>query len=159
MKIDERYEIRAVVIELRENKEAGVIPGDVYDDLQTFKKEHPFGSNKFGYVVFDMETGLVPDTCNDWNDSPEEALMDYQENCQITTAATGGETMTVEITMERTQRVAMTFDAMEEQLELLKTGENPFWDVMKKEIDAGASDTEYDYAACDECGKMLLDWS
>lgn len=155
MKIDERYEIRTVVVELHEYWGTGVIPGDVYDNFSTFKKEHPFSSYKFGYVVFDTETGLVPDTCNVWYESPGEALVDYQRNCRIAE----GEKTTIEITMEKTQRVAMTFDATEEQLELLKTGENPFWDVMKKEIDAGAGDTEYDYAVCDECGKMLLDWS
>ena len=23
----------------------------------------------------------MPDECNDWNDSPEEALFDYEDNC------------------------------------------------------------------------------
>lgn len=158
MKIDERYEIRTVVIELREVEGSGIIPGDVYDDLQTFKKEHPFASYKFGYVVIDTETGFVPDTCRDWNDSPEDALMDYQENCQITTDATDGETMTVEITMEKTQRVAMMFNVTKEQLDLLDRGDNPFRDEMEKELESGAGDTEFNYAVCDEGGNTLVDW-
>ena len=28
-----------------------------------------------------MKTGAIPASCNDWNDSPEEAMMDYYENC------------------------------------------------------------------------------
>lgn len=158
MKIDERYEIRTVVIELREVEGSGIIPGDVYDDFKTFKKEHPFASYKFGYVVIDTETGFVPDTCRDWNDSPEDALMDYQENCQITTAATDGETMRVAITMEKTRRVATTFNVTKEQLDLLERGENPFQDEMEEDIEAGFGNTEYNFAACDEDGNTLVDW-
>ncbi len=158
MKIDERYEIRTVVIELREDERSGIIPGDVYDDLQTFKKEHPFASYKFGYVVIDTKSGYVPDTCNDWNDSVEDALMDYQKNCQIRTAATGGKTMKVEITMEKTCRVAMMFDVTDEQFDLLDRGYNPFQDEMEKELESGAGDTEYNYAVCDEGGNTLVDW-
>ena len=76
MSIDGRYEIRVVVIELTNDS-----TGDVYDDFLEFKKEHPFSQYKFGYFVFDTKTGYVPDNCNDWNDSPEEAMMDYEENC------------------------------------------------------------------------------
>lgn len=77
MKINNRYEIRVVVIELTNDG-----TGDVYDNFEDFKKEHPFSSYRFGFVVFDTQYDYVPDECNDWNDSPEEALMDYEENCQ-----------------------------------------------------------------------------
>lgn len=53
---------------------------DVYDNFEDFKREHPFSSYIFGYVVFDTEYGYIPDVCNDWNDSPEEAMFDYEEN-------------------------------------------------------------------------------
>lgn len=56
--------------------------GDVYDNFEDFKREHPFSSYKFGYVVFDTEHGYIPDSCNDWDDSPEEAMFDYEENCE-----------------------------------------------------------------------------
>lgn len=56
--------------------------GDVYDNFKDFKREHPFSPYKFGYVVFDTEYGYIPDSCNDWNDSPEEAMFDYEENCE-----------------------------------------------------------------------------
>lgn len=77
MKINERYEIRVVVVEDRNGA-----TGDVYDNFREFRKEHPFSSYRFGFIVFDTEYGYVPDDCNDWNDSPEEAIMDYMDNCQ-----------------------------------------------------------------------------
>lgn len=76
MKINNRYEIRVVIVEMTNDG-----TGDVYDNFENFKKEHHFSSYRFGFVVFDTEYGYVPDNCNDWNDSPEEALMDYEENC------------------------------------------------------------------------------
>ena len=76
MRINYRYEIRVVIVEMA-NDGTGV----VYDNFEDFKEEHPFSSYRFGFVVFDTEYGYVPDNCNDWNDSPEEALMDYEENC------------------------------------------------------------------------------
>lgn len=80
MKIDGRYEIRIVIIEQRNGT-----TGDVYDSLEQFRAEHPEHDEKgygFGFVVFDTLTGYVPDACNDWNDTPEEALSDYMRNCQ-----------------------------------------------------------------------------
>ena len=41
--------------------------------------------------------------------------------------------MKIEITMEKTMRITMEFDATEEQIEDLKHGENPFYEQMKKE--------------------------
>lgn len=78
MKINERYEIKVVVIE-----ENNGITGDCYNDFEDFKKSHPFSGYKFGFIVFDNQTGYVPDNCNDWNDSVEEALFDYEDNCNI----------------------------------------------------------------------------
>lgn len=77
MKINDRYEIRGVVVEQKDGT-----TGDVYDNFKDFKREHPFSPYKFGYVVFDTEYGYIPDSCNDWNDSPEEAMFDYEENCE-----------------------------------------------------------------------------
>lgn len=77
MKINDRYEIRVVVVEQKDGT-----TGDVYDNFKDFKREHPFSSYKFGYVVFDTEYGYIPDSCNDWNDSPKEAMFDYEENCE-----------------------------------------------------------------------------
>lgn len=54
----------------------------------------------------------------------------------------------VEITMEKTMRVAMEFDATEEQIEMLERGENPFAEEMEKELKNG--DIEYDYAAVNQ---------
>lgn len=61
--------------------------------------------------------------------------------------------------MEKTVRVAMEFDVTEEQFKLLENGENPFFDKMKKEIESGAGDIEYDYTVNDEYGNTLVDWS
>ena len=64
----------------------------------------------------------------------------------------------IEITMEKTMRVAMEFDATEEQIEMLRYGDNPFADEMEKELSNG--DTEYDYAAVDlDTGRDIVAWN
>ncbi len=82
MKIDDRYEIRLVIVEIREGVGRYNSYGDVYNNFDKFKKDKPNSGYKYGYVVFDTKIGYVPENCNDWNDSPEEAMMDYEENCQ-----------------------------------------------------------------------------
>lgn len=67
--------------------------------------------------------------------------------------------MKIEITMEKTQRFTMEFDVTEDQLELLRSGENPFWDEMKKGIEKGEGVTEYDYAVNDLEGNEIVSWS
>ena len=63
----------------------------------------------------------------------------------------------IEITMEKTMRVAMEFDATEEQIEMLERGENPFEEEMEKELKNG--DIEYDYAAVNqETGLDIKTW-
>ena len=63
----------------------------------------------------------------------------------------------VEVTMEKTMRVAMEFDATDEQVEMLERGENPFVDEMEKELENG--DIEYDYAAVNqETGLDIKTW-
>lgn len=76
MKIDGRYEIRVVVGAMKY-----YAVGDIYDDFREFKKEHPNSGYKFGFCVVDTETGCIPEECNDWNDTVEEALFDYEDNC------------------------------------------------------------------------------
>lgn len=66
--------------------------------------------------------------------------------------------MKIEITMEKIQRIAMEFDATEEQFKLLEMGENPFFEKMKEELESGASNIDYDYAVTDEKGNTLIDW-
>lgn len=65
--------------------------------------------------------------------------------------------MKVEITMEKTMRIAMEFDATEEQIEDLKRGENPFYEQMEKEVENG--EVEYDYAVTDLEGNEIVPWS
>lgn len=63
----------------------------------------------------------------------------------------------VEITMEKTIRVAMEFEATEEQIERLKRGENPFAEEMEKELKNG--DIEYDYAAVNlDTNEDIMTW-
>ena len=63
----------------------------------------------------------------------------------------------VEVTMEKTMRVAMEFDATDEQVEMLERGENSFIDEMEKELENG--DIEYDYAAVNqETGLDIKTW-
>lgn len=73
MKINERYEIRLVV---GVSTPSGIV-GDIYDSFEVFKDEHPNSPYDFGYIVFDAYTNTIAEWCNDWNDTPEEALMDY----------------------------------------------------------------------------------
>lgn len=82
MKINNRYEIRIVIIEIREGIGVYRSLGDIYDNFEEFKKDKPDSDYKFGYIVFDTEYGYVPDECNDWNDSVEEAMWDYHENVE-----------------------------------------------------------------------------
>ena len=93
MKIDNRYEIRIVLLEhlgneLKQYHSIGNINvyhsfiGDVYDSFDDFIQEHPYSSYEFGYVVFDTIEGCVPELCNEWNDSLEKAMMDYVDNCK-----------------------------------------------------------------------------
>lgn len=65
--------------------------------------------------------------------------------------------MIIEITMERTQRIAKVIDVKKEQLEELKRGVNPFHEDMEAELEFG--NCEYDYAVQDEYGRTIVDWS
>ena len=78
MKLNDLFSIRVCIGEIRNN---GMI-GDIYDNMEVFKREHPNSSYRFVYCVVN-ENGVIPDNCNDWNDSPEEAIADYQCNCTI----------------------------------------------------------------------------
>lgn len=73
MKMDDRYEIRIVVVELRNGN-----PGNCYDNFEQFKIEHPCSPYRFGYRVFDTLKECIPDCCNDWNESVEEAIEEYR---------------------------------------------------------------------------------
>lgn len=74
MKVDDRFEIRLTVV-LTE----GEFSGTCYYDFGEFKRIHPNDPYKFGYIVYDTKNDSVPYICNDWNESPEEALLDYQD--------------------------------------------------------------------------------
>ena len=65
----------------------------------------------------------------------------------------------IEITMEKTMRVAMEFDATEEQIEMLECGENPFLDEMEKELEQEHGYVEYDYAVVDvDTDEEMVSW-
>lgn len=78
MKIDDRFRMEILVIDIDDRG----VPGNAYDDFARFRKENPSSGYKFGFCIVDTTTGYVPDQCNDWNESPEEALSDYYDNCQ-----------------------------------------------------------------------------
>ena len=65
--------------------------------------------------------------------------------------------MRIEVTMERAERLAMEFDATEDEIQKLKNGENPFQERMEEGIPFG--DISYDYAVTDMDGKTIVDWS
>lgn len=63
----------------------------------------------------------------------------------------------VEVTMEKTLRVAMEFEATEEDIEMLEMGINPFQDEMEEELKNG--DVEYDFAAVNQdTGITIKEW-
>lgn len=63
----------------------------------------------------------------------------------------------VEVTMEKTLRVAMEFEATEEDIEMLEMGINPFQDEMEEELKNG--DVEYDFAAVNQDrGITIKEW-
>ena len=67
--------------------------------------------------------------------------------------------MKVEITVEKTQRVAMEVEVTEEQLKQLKLGENPFYEDFEKELSNETGDIEYDYSVNDLDGNEIVSWS
>lgn len=75
MILDNNYEMKVVIVEDRNG-----VSGDVYDDFRKFKSEHPYSGYKFGFCVVSKVGNYVPEGCNHWNDSPEEALHDYFDN-------------------------------------------------------------------------------
>jgi len=63
----------------------------------------------------------------------------------------------IEITMEKTLRVAMEFNVTEKEIEQLQCGENPFYEQMERELETG--DVEYDYSVVNmDTGKQIVDW-
>lgn len=63
----------------------------------------------------------------------------------------------VEVTMEKTLRVAMEFEATEEDIEMLEMGINTFQDEMEEELKNG--DIEYDFAAVNQDrGITIKEW-
>ena len=66
--------------------------------------------------------------------------------------------MKIEITMEKITRVAMEFEATEEQIEDLKHGENPFYEQMEKEIESESGSIEYNYTVNDLNGNEIVPW-
>ena len=61
--------------------------------------------------------------------------------------------------MEKILRVAMEFDATEEQIKMLECGENPFLDEMEKELEQEHGYVEYDYAVVDvDTDEEIVPW-
>lgn len=63
----------------------------------------------------------------------------------------------VEITYEKTMRVAVEREVTDEELEMLLMGDNPFVEELEKELENG--DVTYDYTVNDEQGRTLVDWN
>ena len=77
MKINNKYRIEVVIVEIKSDG----THGSIYDNFSEFKNKHPESSYRYGFSVVN-EFNYIPPECNDWNYSPEEAIMDYMENCQ-----------------------------------------------------------------------------
>lgn len=65
--------------------------------------------------------------------------------------------MRIEVTLEKTQRVCLEFNATEEELERLKNGDNPFQKQLEEELKNG--DEYYDYAVNDGNGREIVPFS
>lgn len=65
--------------------------------------------------------------------------------------------MKIEVTLEKTQRVCLEFNATEEELERLKNGDNPFQKQLEEELKNG--DEHYDYMVNDENGREIVSFS
>lgn len=54
--------------------------GDIYDFRSEVERAHPGAEIMTGYCVIDEALGLIPEGCNDWNDSIPAAIQDYEEH-------------------------------------------------------------------------------
>ena len=83
--------------------------------------------------------------------NPASLYVDFaKDQVEITTLVT--------VALEKTIRVSEEFEATEEQVEMLKRGENPFFDELNRLCEK-ESEVEYDFAATDEdSGKTIIDW-
>lgn len=62
------------------NKTETGVYGDIYDFRSEVERAHPGAEIMTGYCVIDEALGLIPDGCNDWNDTIAEAIQDYEEH-------------------------------------------------------------------------------
>lgn len=77
MKYNERYLIDMVIIEIKPDGSYG----NIYNNVDEFRTERPFEAFRYGYIVVDRKTGYIPENCNEWNDTIEEAIFDCENNC------------------------------------------------------------------------------
>lgn len=75
VKINDQYRIDVCVVEWNHGKS-----GDVYDCFEDFKREKSNSGYIFGFIVVENKTGIIPVNCNDWNDTVDEAIADYEYN-------------------------------------------------------------------------------
>jgi hypothetical protein len=76
--LDDVYEIRTVVTDM-----SNEMPyGDVYDSIAELKQNHPNEDWKFGFVIVNRETGLIPDdeyALKEFYETIEDAMYDYAD--------------------------------------------------------------------------------
>ena len=51
--------------------------GDIFNTREDVEREYPDAKVIEGYAVFDINTGYIPESCRDWNDSIKDALKEY----------------------------------------------------------------------------------
>lgn len=78
LNINDNYSICLVVANYDE--EIGGY-GDIYNSIEEMKKEHPEAKPIYGFCVMDTRNNCVPDECNDWNATVEDAINDYEIHC------------------------------------------------------------------------------
>ena len=72
--INGRHKVKTIYA----NQNANYEYGDIYKSRYEAAKDHPTDKIVFGFCVIDTLTGLIPDGCNDWNDTVEEAISDFE---------------------------------------------------------------------------------
>ena len=128
-------------------------------DTVSLMTVHPYAIRDTGKTYKDLKKA-VDKIANRYGFHLESLGEHAMVLCPNTEAATASpETTVVEVTMEKTFRVAINVDVTNEQLKMLKNGDNPFFDRLEEDIKNGSAHYETDYAVNDTQGRNIVDWS
>lgn len=78
--IDDKHRICTVYANQNEEYEYG----DIYVSRREAAQDHPHDKIVFGFCIIDTSTGFIPEGCNEWNATIEDAIADFRKNAIIT---------------------------------------------------------------------------